>query len=258
MNARAGGGAVATTSALERLGIDRSETFHFVLDTNVFLDIASVHDIAPLLNESGAPLDIARGVYRVRRAAAGILLAATFDERGFQTLQLRGESFDKLTGFAPPERASIDAVAGFPQVFGHFVMDYVVPRWRARTSPLEEAAEGRQCDELLRDLARELGVPLITNESWSPEGVREGDKRKLRSKAREAGVRVFTTEEALDDLGIDRRALAARFMERLREGAERFLADRSKEKRDSLEWRRVLDSLEALYRDLLQAYPGSH
>ena len=272
---------MATTSALERLGIDRSETFHFVLDTNVFLDILSVHDVAPFLGLAETRLgrlararglihdiapfvevslpsqDVAFASYRIKRGATAAILAAAFDEQGCRTLQLRGESFEKLTAAAPPMRAPIDGVSGFPQVVGYFVLDYVWCRWRARSPNVAEKESSTACDNLLLEAARELGAPLVTNEGWGVREVRDDEKRKLRSKALAAGVRVLTTDEALDFLGVERKALAARFMKRLAAGRPRFLADRAMTRTDWRGWEPALESSEHFYEELL-AMSGDH
>jgi hypothetical protein len=259
------------TSALERLGIDPSAKFDFVLDTNAFLDIASIHDVAPFLGLEASPrgrlarasgliLDVTPFIagrcvtsdepsdrYRITRAAAGALLAAAFHEHGCRTLQLRGESFDKLTESAPPFRAAIDGVAGFPQIVGHFLMDYVLPRWRAHAPTIEEAVASTACDDLLLGAAIELAVPLVTNEGWGPSGASDGDRRKLRRKARDAGVAVFTTDEALNYLRVDRGALAQAFMMRLRSAIPNFLSNRAVARTDWRGWRAALESFETYY-----------
>jgi len=71
----------------------------FVLDTNVVLDIVSIHDVAqtvPAQNQT--TLDHA---FRRRRARAALLLGCYCHEQQIQTVSIR-EAVDKLLDRVPP------------------------------------------------------------------------------------------------------------------------------------------------------------
>jgi hypothetical protein len=169
-----------------------------VLDTNVKLDIFSLHDVLEshdeaLLVRGGAALHERRFVYKRARARESLLLAVQLHRMRATTFSLHHEQIELLTGRVPH-----DAVGGrslpsdFVTFFLHFVKDYVLPDWNP-AMPREPGTErSNEADAALIEAARELGVPLITNEGYSQDGVVD---EKLRKRARDAGVPVFTPRE---------------------------------------------------------------
>jgi hypothetical protein len=224
-----------------------------VLDTNVKLDIYSCHDVTgshdPAITARGAAaLHEPRMVYRRARARESLLLAIHLHKVGATTFNLHHESIALLTRTAPPTAVGGQSIeAEFVVFFLHFVKDYILPNWLP-VMPREPGSEmSNIADTALLDVAREHGLPLITNEGYTPDGIRD---EKLRKRALDAGVRVFTPREFYADK-IDETAEVAWFLGKFVEEMPDFLAAREREmgKRDLAE--DVLKLIHGYYRLVL-------
>lgn len=106
-------------------------------------------------------------------------------------------------------------------------------------------ARGTKADLVLLELAKRKNVPVVTNEGFTRDGVIDSG---LRKRCRNAGVRVYSTVEYLQSLGVDT-ALAARHFLKACEPAivhayvEAELSPRA--------WRHVIEDIYPLYRLIL-------
>jgi hypothetical protein len=140
--------------------------------------------------------------------------------------------------------------------FVHFVYPRALGGWATGSDPRLDQRIADPDGHLL-EIARENGLPLITNECYSPEGIDERTdnsrrRKKLRHRARAAGVQVFTPREFWDGK-IDAEAEAEDFLRRFREAAPAYAAAHS---RPDIA-RNSLDALNALYNHVLLGYTAS-
>jgi len=96
-----------------------------------------------------------------------------------------------------------------------------------RKAPPSEpgTASGNDADRLLVEIAKEHGLPLITNEGYSMNGIVD---EKLRKRAQDAGVQVFTPREFCQGK-LDETEEISAFLQRFREQAVRYLEARQRE-----------------------------
>ena len=209
--------------------------FDAVVDTNALIDFYSCHDLYNAYESiaretaTGAAFNIEnpRAVYRRARARESLLLVLYFHERRLRTYSLHDEFETKLTKFVPPSLPpGNDPPDEFTQAFTtevvHVVAPHVLPGWDAQIAQFEEPMAGNRADHTLCEKAQELRVPLITNEGYRESGVLEDVK--LRKRAKEAGVPVFTPREFWEGK-FDEEAACASFFVRLKEAAHQRIAD---------------------------------
>jgi hypothetical protein len=204
--------------------------FSAVVDTNVVLDVYSCHDVAKRYDEVHsrlgiAAVDEASVVYRRTRARESLLLAIYFNKIGASTFSLHHESVELLTTRVPPAPGGQTLESDFTTVFLYFVKDYVLPEWESHMPTEPGDASGNDADRLLVEFAKEHALPLITNEGFTQRGVVE---EKMRKRAREAGVSVFSPRQFY--LGkIDEAAEIEAFLSRFRDQVPRYLEARKRE-----------------------------
>ena len=208
-----------------------------VLDTNVFLDIHSCHDINRKYFELGVEgIDEPGAVYRRARARESILLAAYLNKIGGVTHSLSNEAIDRLTELVPPdaeETPETQPEKHFTTNFIHFVKDFVLPNWRPSiVAPKDEKPTGNAADAWLVAYAKEQGFPLVTNEGFKPTGYVEG---KIVKRAREAGVEVFTPRDFYEGK-MDVESEIDAFLQRFRDGAREYLRGRTDKTYLVLQW----------------------
>jgi hypothetical protein len=193
-----------------------------------------------------AAIDQQSVVYRRARARESLLLAMHFNNIAATTFSLHFEVLDLLTRRAPPAAGGATMESDFTNTFLHFVKDYVLPNWNP-TMPTASGTEGRNdADRALVEHARGRGVPLITNEGYSPTGIVDEGMRQL---AMAAGVRVFTPREFYQGR-IDEGAEIDAFLRRFREQVPHYLEVRRREVgKDN--FHRVLEWVYGYYRLIL-------
>jgi hypothetical protein len=192
-----------------------------VLDTNVFLDVHSCHDLTETYAKLGpAAINDLSVVYRRARARESLLVAIYFNKIKATTFGLHFEMIELLTGRAPPTPVrGVSFEAEFASVFTWFVKDHVLPDWTPAV-PTEPGNErGNGADRVLIATAKEHNVPLITNEGYGQTGIVDEKMRKL---AKDSGVRVFAPREFYRGK-IDEAVEIARFLQRFDERAPLYL-----------------------------------
>jgi hypothetical protein len=164
-----------------------------ILDTNVVLEIYSIHDLFEAYDRTGADdVDAPELVFRRARARDSLLLAMYFHATRAKTVALPQEFQRILTGRVPPE-ASEDARWHFTWLFWTFVHKQVLSGWKSNTVPgSDDGLRGNKCDDRLVQIASDNSLPLITCEGMTIDGVVDA---KIRKKATAAGVPVFTPRE---------------------------------------------------------------
>jgi hypothetical protein len=220
-----------------------------VLDTNVFIDIHSCHDLKGTFDRlhsslGDAAIDEPVVEYRLRRARESLLLAMYLNKISATTYSLHNEAVELLMLKAPPSPGGHAMESDFTTVFVHFVKDYVLPDW-SPTMPTEPGSEAsNEADRALVAYAKDNGLPLITNEGNTPDGIIDEKMRKL---ARDAGVAVFAPFEFYDGKINETEEVDA-FLARFRHEAPRYLSARNE--RDEM-WK-VLQWIEGYYRMVLR------
>jgi hypothetical protein len=221
-----------------------------VLDTNVLLDVFSCHDLSAKVDKvaaDGGPIaDDASVVHRRARARESLLLAMYFDATGATTHSLLNEADGMLTRAVPPGEESLET--HYTTLFVWFTKELLLARWDARvvapvagwegilstTLPLEgreaTAPTGSRADAWHIAWAKAHGLPLITNEGFSPAGYEPG---KIAKRAAMDGVRVMFPKDFYAGK-IDEAAEIEGFFGRFREHAPAYL-ERHSSHRNSLE-----------------------
>lgn len=201
-----------------------------ITDTNVLLDIYSCHDLTTTYNEAHGRLGTAARddlavVYRRARARESLLLATYYNKVKATTYSLHSEVLDLLLKRAPPAPGGETMESDFTTIFLSFVKDYVLPDWNP-TMPTEPGNEAKNdADKAYVEVARERGLPLITNEGYGQTGIADEKMRKL---AKDAGVAVFAPREFYPDK-IDEVAEIEGFLRRFKEQAPIYIEARRRE-----------------------------
>jgi hypothetical protein len=201
-----------------------------ITDTKVLLDIYSCHDLTTTYNEAygrlrTAALDDLAVVYRRARARESLLLAMHYNKVKATTYSLHSEVLDLLLKRASPAPGGETMESDFTTVFLHFIKDYLLPNWNP-TMPAEPGNEAKDdADSAYVAVARESGLPLLTNEGYGQSGIMNEKMRKL---AKDAGVAVFAPREFYPDK-IDEAAEIEDFLRRFKERAPVYMEARRKE-----------------------------
>ena len=139
-----------------------------VLDTNVILDILSCHDLMQEYEELGeGAVDQEPMVYRRARARESLLLCMHLHGSWSDTLSLH-EALDQLMAKAPPGQLATSFETAFTTIFIWFVKDYVLPRWEMLVPTKAGTEKGSAADRAYVELAKAGGLPLVTNEGFTP------------------------------------------------------------------------------------------
>jgi hypothetical protein len=217
-----------------------------VLDTNVLIDVQSVHDFAKTYEGLYATLgpaavDHRDVVHRRARARESILLIIYLDSINGATFSLGPEALGTLTAKVPPEALTFERQ--YTGLFLHFVRGRVLPRWRflgadqepgwetflSRAPALDEAEmrnpTGNRADAWLIALAKRLGLPLITNEGFKRSGYGVSE---IGERAKAEGVTVLFPKDVYAGK-IDEMAETARFLERFCDEAPAFIEEQPKQ-----------------------------
>lgn len=204
-----------------------------VIDTNVFVEIHSCHDLrrdferlhAKLGNAAIEHPDI---TLRMQRARESAVLAMYFHSIGAHTYSLRGEAIDMLQQLAPPAPGGTSMDSDFTMVFAHFVLDYVLNDWKSIADEVPETVSDDAADLLLIDYAKANDLPIITAEGYTRDGiVDDNKKRNMRARCKAAGVSVYAPREFYAGK-IEPDEAIERFLERFAARVPEWLAVRGK------------------------------
>lgn len=200
-----------------------------VIDTNVILELYSVHDLMRDFEESHAKKGEAAAEdpkvrFRRLRMADSLALAIALHEKKETSFQLVTEAIEMLMREVPPDSDGFERA--WVQFFLYYTKDLCLADWGEESdSELGAGAKGTARDLILLEVARAKGVPLVTNEGNTQAGI--DDKRGLRKRAIAARVPVFTPGEYVARLGVEFPAASEAFAERFRGRQEEYLAGRS-------------------------------
>jgi hypothetical protein len=173
------------------------------VDTNVFLDIHSCHDLVndvekltAMLGDADKAFDHPDVRFRIIRARESTLLAIYFNKMKTSTWSLHTESTSMLGRFAPPETpGGQDMRSDFTRTFVHYVKDHVLPGWNPFIPAVEDHVKGDAADLALLEYAEVNGVPIVTNEGVTINGITEAKRNNMRRRGRLRGVRVLSPRE---------------------------------------------------------------
>lgn len=182
---------------------------NLILDTNVFVQLYSIHD----LSEAGSKgnLQDPEFLSRRRRMREALLFACLCHRDGLATGSVLNEPLRILLSRVPPEVDTLETY--YTTAFIHFVQERVLSAWQVGwlNDYDDTSLVGTRVDDLLLEAARKEGLPLVTDEGNTKDGIRpEG----LRKKAIAAGVDVYTPGEFLALHKLDAARAAAEFFAR--------------------------------------------
>ncbi len=189
------------------------------LDTNVLLDIYSCHDLFGTYERLGEQgVETAEATYRRARARESLLLAIALHRAATVTFSLGDESMKQMVERVPP-----DETDSYPTHHSVIMINFVCPvlleGWAAVIELSDMPLSGNAADEALVDYAINHNVPLITNEGYGIGGV---SPTKLRKKAKDRGVEVYTPKEYVAERKLDEDAAATSFIDSYRKNAPRY------------------------------------
>jgi hypothetical protein len=105
----------------------------------------------------------------------------------------------------------------------HFVREQVLPDWRDTWEiDNDQGLTGMACDDRLLALAEEHSLPIVTNEGFTPAGTSECNSRRLRTRAKDRGLKVYSPREFWTGK-IDEEATIQDFLDRFREHAPQHI-----------------------------------
>lgn len=199
-----------------------------VFDTNVVLELYSLHDLTRLYNQKHAvhgetTEDLPEVMHRRERAADTLALAIALHETQAQSFHLVSEALALLEKRVPHDSSTFERA--YTGLFIHYIKDYCLADWgHISWEELGVGVTGDDCDELLLDVARANTLPLITNEGNKVGGIDES--HGLRGRARALGVRVYTPGEYVATLGVAFPAASQAFANRFKNRQSEYLAKR--------------------------------
>lgn len=178
-----------------------------LLDTNVLLEIYTRVDLLDSWHKCGSTesaLQSSTYRYRQLRARHSTILAWWLAKNTHIVGLLGNEGAIKLAAVAPKPRAGEDATPYvFTTAFEHVIAPFVMPGWTTGALiGVNHTAKGTKADNEILAQAAVDKTPLVTHEGLTEFGVNE-DRKKLRGRAKSAGVPVFTAKEYLDSAKVD-------------------------------------------------------
>lgn len=232
-------------------GVDPATNYRcdLLVDTNVAVEFFSMGDLLRVGDEIGSSA-LLRGSpsfeYRLARARHSIVLVSWLGQRGLNAGMLGNEVDDMLdTKLAPKPKPGGDGISrAITSAIMHVVCDYVTGWPIGALTKVDHTLKGTAADTELLRMACEDKLAIVTNEEFTPGGI-VPDPKKLRSRARAAGVAVYTPEEYLAANHVDVAAECVRFVLHLAVGVD------AAKSRGVLGGNRVLDDLVPLYRMIL-------
>lgn len=202
-----------------------AEEFNFdppiaVLDTNVVLDAVSCVHLFQHYEKQSVPDPTApSSILRRQKARESLILSVYLNSIKATTYSLHEAPRIMLREVSPDALDAFETHAMI--IWTHYVKDTVLPNW-AMIGPSNGDGEpvGNAADALLVEKAKEFGVPLVSHEGLTVDGINENCG--LRRKARAAGIQVRTAREFYGD--IDELLQSALFMQAYGRGAEAHIA----------------------------------
>lgn len=224
-----------------------------VVDTNVFLELHSCHDLTKIVNRRHAGrtdpttdvIDHPDVRYRIVRAREAVLFAIHLDRIGATSWSLRTEPVAKLAEYVPPGgNASMEL--HFTQAFIYFVKDHVLGNWNLVFDKNDDHLAGDAADLAILAYAERNAIPIVTNEGVTADGIIETKRTNMRRRGQGRGVRVFSTREYRAQLDVS---------EAIESFLNRFYAEASKYlttvRRDGDGWRELLQWVYGYYKLIL-------
>jgi hypothetical protein len=213
-----------------------------VLDTNVVLDLHSVHDFAREYEKRHPTLGVAaidhpEVVFRRCRARESLLLGIYLDSIDGATYSNGIEALRMLVGNVPPDDETIER--HYTGLYIWFMKELLLSRWQARAVPIEPGWEknlsrspvlteaerteptGSRADAWLVATAKRMGLPVITHEGFTATGYAPGG---IARRAKVEGVQVLFPKQVYAGQ-FDESAAIDRFLQRFAEAAPAYLKE---------------------------------
>jgi hypothetical protein len=201
----------------------------FIVDTNVWLDIHSCHDVSENFDAlhaqiGDAAIDDPAITYRLARARDAALLAMYFHKIKATTMALTHEAIELLRRRSPPAPGGSDLRADFTRAFAHFVHPFCLRRWTSVITTEHGMVNANAADRAHVALARARSIPLISNEGLRRDGTIDHSKL-IRVEAAAAGVTVLTPRQVFENQINEEEEIEA-FLTRFRERVPVYLERR--------------------------------
>ena len=173
-----------------------------IVDTNVVQEFIALHDLLHAADrKTTEEILLSREVaYRKARTRDSVMFAWFCHLQRATTYIAAGETVSTLFRKAPPKNGD-DWNASFVRAIIHFVKQRVLPGmpWPDKFPDEPDDLRGGEADNWLLSKAIIQGLPLITNEGNSIDGLSGSPKakKKLRHRAHASDVAVYTPGEFL-------------------------------------------------------------
>jgi hypothetical protein len=138
---------------------------------------------------------------------------------------LHSEVLDLMLKRVPPAPGGQSLESDFTTVFLYFVKDYLLADWNPQMPEQPDGEAGNDADATYIAVAKEHGLPLITNESYGQNGIVD---EKMRKQAKDAGVAVFAPREFCAGR-IDEAVEIEHFLRRFKDQAPVYIEARRKD-----------------------------
>jgi len=214
-----------------------------VIDTNVIVDaISCVHMVKHYDAHPNIGPAAPESTLRRQKARESLLLSMYLNSSEATTYSIFEATRITVREIDPNADDAFENHA--LKIWIHYVKDNVLPNW-VMIGPSSGDGEplGNGADALLVQKAKEFGVPLISHEGVTVDGI--NSKSGIRKKAYDAQVKIMTAREFYGDM--DEQEQSGRFMLGYARGAEAY-ARRNAEPtimRESMLW------LQGYYRHIL-------
>ena len=223
-----------------------------LLDTNVALEIYTIGDLLRAGDEHGCPeaaLTSSRYRYRQLRARYSTILGWWLAKKRTVAGVLGNEFADLLDKVAPPTGPKAFTIS-------HGVALVVMPGVLTglRVGHLVEVnhlAVGENADSELFKLALRDGLPLVTNEGLTEDGlvtVKNNGMQNLRGRCKSAGVEVFTPQEFLALHNVNILEESRRFLDRC---TKAVAVELKRPHHPTQAWREMIGDLVPVFRMIL-------
>lgn len=199
-----------------------------VLDTNVFLEVFSVHDLFeaydafPSTDALVSELNTEALVYRRARARWALLMAIRLHHERAVSYSL-GEAYVQMCKLVNNDGQ--DPKGNITAMIVNFVAPRILSEWQCHWPTVDETPrKGNAADDAYVEYAQAHDLPLISWEGYRENGTIDETKR-LRRWAAATGVAVLTPEQYYERSGCDAEADIAWFLSRFRLEAPDYIAE---------------------------------
>ena len=218
-----------------------------VLDTNAFIETATLYDLNKAVADGS---DVATIRSRFDRRRDALFLALFLNWRSARSFGLQ-EAHRILESRIPPQQAGQNFDHDFLVFHLHVVGDRLLTGWQHQVPVPADTAKGTKADNVVLNTARQNGLPLITTEGVTTQGVVDTG---LRKKAKALDVRVFSPKQYYSG-HCDEMELAEEFMERLAQERPHEIERRRKQFGESDNGDALFQMIQDAYRALLYRQP---